>query len=43
MKNKDWNIPYTRPCVSRDLTEAGFSPLLCQILALRGVDNAEKA
>lgn len=43
MKNKDWNIPYTRPCVSRDLAEAGFSPLLCQILALRGVDSAEKA
>ena len=43
MKNKDWNIPYTRPCVSRDLAEAGFSPLLCQVLALRGVDSAEKA
>ena len=43
MKNKDWNIPYTRPCVSRDLAEAGFTPLLCQVLALRGIDSAEKA
>ena len=43
MKNKDWNIPYTRPVVSRTLKEAGFSPLLCQILALRGIESAEKA
>ena len=43
MKNKDWNIPYTRPVVSRTLKEAGFSPLLCQILALRGIESPEKA
>ena len=43
MKNLDWNIPYTRPVVSRALKEAGFSPLLCQILALRGYDSAEAA
>ncbi len=43
MKNLDWNIPYTRPVVSRALAEAGFSPLLCQVLALRGIESAEKA
>ena len=43
MKNLDWNIPYARPVVSRALEEAGFSPLLCQILALRGYDSAEAA
>ena len=43
MKNKDWNIPYTRPVVSRALAEAGLSPLLCQILALRGFESVEKA
>ena len=43
MKNKDWMIPFTRPAVPRSLAEAGFSPLLCQVLALRGIDSAEKA
>ena len=43
MKNMDWNIPYTRPVVSRALSEAGFAPLLCRILALRGIESAEKA
>lgn len=43
MKNKDWKIPFTRPVVARALTEAGFTPLLSQILALRGVENAAQA
>ena len=43
MNKKDWNIPFARPCVSRELLEAGFSPLLCQVLALRGIDSAGKA
>ena len=43
MKKKDWKIPYTRPVVSRGLLDAGFSPLLCQVLALRGVENREQA
>ena len=43
MKKLDWKIPYSRPCVSRGLLEAGLSPLLCQVLALRGIDTPEKA
>ena len=44
MKNqKDWKIPYTKPEVSQELLDAGFSPLLCQVLALRGVDSVEAA
>ncbi|MBO5496338.1 MAG: single-stranded-DNA-specific exonuclease RecJ [Oscillospiraceae bacterium] len=43
MKKLDWKIPYSRPCVSRGLLESGLSPLLCQVLALRGIDTPEKA
>ena len=43
MKKMDWKIPYARPCVSRGLLEAGLSPLLCQVLSLRGIDTPEKA
>ena len=43
MKTKDWKIPYTRPCVPRDLIEAGYPPLLCQVLALRGIGTAQEA
>ncbi len=43
MKKKDWSIPLTRPCVSHELLEAGFTPLLCQVLTLRGYDSVEKA
>ena len=40
MNNKDWKIPFTRPDVPQDLVRAGFSPLLCQVLALRGIKRA---
>ena len=43
MKNKDWSINFTRPAAARALTEAGFTPLLSQVLALRGVDSADQA
>ena len=43
MKKTDWKIPYARPCVSPALSEAGLSPLLTQVLALRGIDTADKA
>ena len=43
MKKKDWNIPYTRPCVSPDLAAAGLTPLLSQVLSLRGIDSAAQA
>lgn len=43
MKNKDWKIPYTRPCVSHALIEAGYPPLLRQVLALRGISTVQEA
>ena len=43
MKNKDWSINFTRPAAARALTEAGFTPLLSQVLALRGIENAAQA
>lgn len=43
MKNMDWKIPYTRPHVSQSLPDAGYSPLLCQILSLRGVHDLDEA
>ena len=43
MNNKDWNIPFIRPEIPEGLVKAGFSPLLCQVLALRGIDSAEEA
>ncbi len=43
MKNKDWKIPYARPFVPHDLVRAGYPPLLCQVLALRGIKSAKEA
>ena len=43
MKEKDWEIPYTRPCVSRAFLDAGFTPLLSAVLALRGVGTVAEA
>ena len=43
MKNKDWKIPYARPCVPHALLKAGYPPLLCQVMALRGISTAEEA
>ena len=43
MKQKKWNIPFSGPSVSQELTEGGFSPLLCQILALRGIATVAQA
>ncbi len=43
MNNKDWKIPFARPRISRALSESGFTPLLCQILALRGVESPDAA
>ncbi|MBQ2961020.1 MAG: single-stranded-DNA-specific exonuclease RecJ [Oscillospiraceae bacterium] len=43
MKNKDWKIPYARPCVPHELSEAGYPPLLSQVLALRGIKTADEA
>ena len=43
MKKKDWKIPYTKPSVPQALHDAGFTPLLSQVMAIRGIDSAEKA
>ena len=43
MKKKDWSIPYTRPCVARELLDSDLPPLLCQVLALRGVETYAQA
>ena len=43
MKNTDWKIPYARPAVSQEFLESGLSPLLCQVLAIRGIDTSEAA
>ena len=43
MKQKKWNIPLTGPRIPQALLEGGFSPLLCQILTLRGITTAQQA
>ena len=43
MNEKEWKIEYELPEIPAGLSEAGFSPLLCCILALRGVRTAEEA
>ena len=43
MKQKEWNIPFSGPSVSQELSEGGFSPLLSQILALRGITAVAQA
>lgn len=43
MNEKEWKIEYELPEIPAELSEAGFSPLLCCILALRGIRTAEEA
>ena len=43
MKKKDWSIPYREPAVSPAIAGMGLAPLLCRVLALRGVETAEAA
>ena len=43
MKKKDWSIPYQEPAVSPELAGMGLAPLLCRVLALRGVETGEAA
>ncbi|MCR5576687.1 MAG: single-stranded-DNA-specific exonuclease RecJ [Oscillospiraceae bacterium] len=43
MKKKDWSIPYREPAVSPALAGMGLAPLLCRVLALRGVETEEAA
>lgn len=43
MKCKDWKIPYSRPDVPKELLDAGYSPLLSAVLALRGINSVGEA
>ena len=43
MKAKEWSIPFSRPEIPRELTDAGYGPLLAAVLALRGVTTAAQA
>ena len=43
MNEKEWKIEYELPEIPAELSNAGFSPLLCCILALRGITTAEEA
>ena len=42
-KEKDWEIPFSRPEPTPELEQAGFSPLLTAVLALRGIETPEQA
>ena len=43
MKKKDWSIPYQEPAVSPELAGMGLAPLLCRVLALRGIQTEQAA
>lgn len=43
MKYSDWKIPYSAPYAPQELLDAGFTPLLAAVLALRGFSAPEEA
>lgn len=43
MKSKKWKIPYEKPLIPRELLDAGYTPLLSAVLALRGINDADSA
>ncbi len=43
MNQKIWKIPYEKPKIPAELLEAGFTPLLSAVLALRGIHHASEA
>lgn len=43
MKSKKWKIPYEKPLIPQELLEAGYTPLLSAVLALRGINDADSA
>ena len=43
MRQKDWNIPFSRPEIPPELTSAGYGPLLAAVLAQRGIRDGEQA
>lgn len=42
-KEKDWEIPFTRPEPTPEMEQAGFPPLLTAVLALRGIKSIQQA
>ena len=43
MKSKAWKIPYRKPLIPQELIQAGYPPLLCAALALRGITDVRAA
>ena len=43
MKQVEWKIPYSRPEIPAELKQAGYGPLLCAVMNLRGIRTAEQA
>ena len=43
MKAKEWKIPYGKPLIPQELLQAGYPPLLCAALALRGIKDERSA
>ena len=40
---KEWRIPFKKPDIPKELTDAGYPPLPAALLALRGVETAQAA
>lgn len=43
MSSKEWQIPYQKPDIPKALVDAGYTPLLAAVLALRGVTTPKAA
>lgn len=43
MNSKEWRIPFQKPEIPQALTDAGYTPLLAAVLALRGINTVESA
>ena len=41
--SKEWRIPFKKPDIPKELTDAGYPPLLAAVLALRGIETAQAA
>lgn len=43
MKHCEWKIPYQRPQIPPAIADLGYAPLLCAVLAVRGISTADEA
>lgn len=43
MSSKEWQIPYQKPDIPKALVDAGYTPLLAAVLALRGISTPKAA